>query len=553
MTAVGPDGHPAETAAVSHQSLVQYPHRSRRSAIVATGGVVATSQPLAAQAGLEMLAKGGNAIDAAIAAAAALTVVEPCSNGLGSDAFALVWDRERLHGFNGSGRWPMAADLNQARDAGAGAFPDRGWIPVTVPGAVDTWDQLHQRWGSMPVGDILAPALGYATDGHPVSPVVAQQWTKSFDFFTQAAHQWPEVAGWAEVFGRQGRAPEAGERWTSPAHARGLRSLAERGLRDFYEGEVAEATADYAAATGGWMTADDLSGHRGEWVAPIGVPYRDHEVWEIPPNGQGIAALLALGMLDHHDLRASQLDPLSWHRQIEAMKLAFVDSDAHVGDEAFHAVPVAGLLDSRYLAERAQLITDRAGPAPRGEPNRGGTVYLCTADDEGRMVSFIQSNYMGFGSGVVVPSHGIAMQNRAAGFTLEAGHPNEAAPNKRPRHTIIPGFLTRDGRAVGPFGVMGGEMQPQGHLQVVSAMIDHGLNPQAALDGPRWYLERDGRVRVEQGVGDVMVDGLRARGHEVIVEADPWMFGRGQIIARRADGVYVAGSEPRADGCAVGR
>jgi gamma-glutamyltranspeptidase/glutathione hydrolase len=537
-----------------HDALVRYPFGSSRSAVLATGGVVATSQPLAAQAGIGVLAVGGSAIDAAIATAAALTVVEPCSNGLGSDAFAIVWDGGRLHGFNGSGRWPAANDADELRTGGHRTMPERGWAPVTVPGAVDTWDELHRRFGRLPMERLLAPAIRYAADGHPLSPVVARQWAAANDFFAAAARDLPELAGWAPVFAPDGRAPRAGERWVAPGHARGLESMAANGLRDFYEGEVAAAIAAQAAETGGRLTAADLRAHHGEWVEPIGVDYRGHRVWEIPPNGQGIAALLALGMLERTDLGGRpQVDPEAWHLQIEAMKLAFADSDAYVGDRSAVDVPVDGLLDPSYLDQRAALIGETAGPAPRGEPARGGTVYLCAADADGMMVSFIQSNYMGFGSGVVVPSHGISLQNRGAGFVLDAGHPNEAAPGRRPRHTIIPGFLTTAaGEPVGPFGVMGGEMQPQGHVQVVSGLLDHRCNPQAALDAPRWQVERDGRVRVESQVPGEVVDGLRARGHEVTVERSRLPFGRGQIIVRSSDGVYAAGSEPRADGCAVG-
>jgi len=532
-------------------SLRSYPYASSRAAVLATEGVVATSQPLAAQAGLGILADGGSAVDAAIASAAALTVVEPCSNGLGSDAFALVWDGDQLHGLNSSGRWPTANSAQELRDAGHRTVPERGWTPVTVPGAVDSWVALHERFGRLPIDRLLAPAIGYAENGHPLSPVVARQWEAAAQFFPRQGLA--ELADWATVFAPGGRAPRAGERWRSPGHARGLRRLADHGLRDFYEGEVAEAIARYATATGGRLSIDDLAAHHAEWVDPIGVSYRGHEVWEIPPNGQGIAALMALGMVANTDLAdRPQIAADSWHLQIEAMKLAFADSDSYVADQAHEVVPVAEMLAPDYLKVRAGLIGDRAGDPARGEPKRGGTVYLCAADRDGMMVSFIQSNYMGFGSGVVVPSHGISLQNRGAGFVLDAGHPNVAAPGKRPRHTIIPGFLTRGGQAVGPFGVMGGEMQPQGHLQVVNGLVDHGLNPQAALDAPRWQVDRDWTVRVEAQVPAAVVAGLEQRGHRVKVERSRLSFGRGQIIVRGADGVYAAGSEPRADGCAVG-
>jgi gamma-glutamyltranspeptidase/glutathione hydrolase len=531
-------------------SLRTYPYRSSRSVVLADGGMVATSQPLAAQAGLGVLADGGTAVDAAIATAAALTVVEPCSNGLGSDAFALVWDGAALHGLNGSGRWPAANKADEIRHHHP-AMPDRGWAPVTVPGAVDAWGVLHHRFGRLPIERLLRPAIHYAERGFPLSPVVARQWEAAARFFP--ALDLAEVAGWATVFTPGGRAPRAGERWASEGHARCLRSLVDRGWRDFYQGEVAEAIAAYASSTGGRLSIDDLAQHRAEWVDPISVDYRGYQVWEIPPNGQGIAALMALGMTANTPAAASaQISADSWHHQIEAMKLAFADTDALVADQDHHTVPVGGLLASDYLKARAGLISERAGDPARGEPGRGDTVYLCTADDDGMMVSFIQSNYMGFGSGVVVPSHGVSLQNRGAGFALDPDHPNVAAPGKRPRHTIIPGFLTQDGKPVGPFGVMGGEMQPQGHLQVVSGMVDHGLNPQAALDAPRWQVDRDWTVSVEAQTPDEVVEGLRARGHRVEVRGSRMSFGRGQIIVRSDDGVYAAGSEPRADGCAVG-
>lgn len=546
----------------SADSLRNYPYASRRSAVLATGGVVATSQPLAAQAGIGVLADGGSAIDASIATAAALTVLEPCSNGLGGDAFALVHDGDQLHGINGSGRWPMANEAQEHRDAGKTSVPLWGWPGVTVPGAVDMWAELHARFGKLPMDRLLAPAIRYAEHGFPISPVAAIQWE-------HAHRRYPGLGldgtdDWATVFAPEGAAPDAGDLWASPGHARGLKALATRGLRDFYEGEIAEAITNYAAATGGRLSADDLASHKSEWVDPISVPYGDYEVWEIPPNGQGIAALLALGIASNTDAaKHPQLDPASWHLHIEAMKLAFADSDRYVGDQQHSTLPVTELLDPAYLAGRAAMITDTAGQPIHGEPQRGGTVYLCAADADGQMVSFIQSNYHGFGSGVVVPSHGISLQNRGAGFTLEEGHPNEAAPGKRPRHTIIPGFLTRGGRAIGPFGVMGGEMQPQGHLQVVSGMIDHGLNPQAALDAPRWQIDRtpgpdrnwpdrNWRVRVERETPPEIVAALESRGHHVVIEPTRLPMGRGQIIWRNDNGVYAAGSEPRADGAALG-
>ena len=532
-------------------SLMSYPFASQRSAVLATDGMVATSQPLAAQAGAGALADGGSAVDAAIAMAAALTVVEPCSNGLGSDGFALVHDGTALHGINGSGRWPLSSDPQIYIERDLATLPKWGWASVTVPGAIAMWASLHERFGRLPIDRLLAPAIAYAENGFPVSPVVAIQWNLAANRYLKLGLT--ETKDWGPVFAPGGTAPAAGTIWASPGHAAGLKALAKRGLRDFYEGEIAEAIADYATKSGGLLSMEDLANHQSQWVDPISVHYGDHEVWEIPPNGQGIAALMALGIASNTGASAhEQLSAQSWHLNIEAMKLAFSDSDAFVGDTEHGPVPVSELLDPRYLARRAALITDYAGNPGRGEPATGGTVYLCAADRDGMMVSFIQSNYHGFGSGVVVPSHGVSLQNRGAGFVLEPGHPNVAAPGKRPRHTIIPGFLTQGGRPIGPFGVMGGEMQPQGHLQVVTGMLDHGLNPQAALDTPRWQLNRDWTVRVEAETPVDLVSGLERRGHKVVIEPSRLSMGRGQIICRNVDGVYAAGSEPRADGCAIG-
>ena len=397
---------------------------------------------------------------------------------------------------------------------------------------------------------LLAPAIDYAHNGYPVSPVIAGLWGNAFELFSSLED--PAIKGWHQTFARGGAAPRAGQRWSSPAMAGCLRTLVSRGLRDFYEGSIAETLVAFARRTGGQLSADDLASHASEWVQPVSTGYRGHEVWEIPPNGQGIAALQALGMLEHRDLGAlAHAGEACWHLQIEAMKLAFADTYRYVADPQAASVPIAGMLDPAYLESRAALMGERAGNPGPGAPPDHGTVYLCTADRDGMMVSFIQSNYMGFGSGVVEPELGVSLHNRAAGFVLEEGHANEAAGAKRPRHTIIPGFLTKGDRAIGPFGVMGGEMQPQGHLQVVSAMLDHGLNPQAALDAPRWQVSGGLGVDIESEAADA-ARGLASLGHDVNVVTDRNSFGRGQIIVSLEDGVYAAGSEPRTDGCAAG-
>ncbi|MEV1286033.1 gamma-glutamyltransferase family protein [Micromonospora sp. NPDC049679] len=542
-----------------------------RTPLYAPHGAVATSQPLAAAAGLAVLRRGGNAVDAALATAITLTVVQPGSNDIGGDLFALVWDGARLHGLNASGRSPAtltrtavfaatdgqgapSSPAHGGAQAGAVGLPTRGWLPVTVPGAPAGWRDLHDRFGALPFADLFADAVGYAEHGYPVSPGVAAGWARSAE--AHAALAGEEFAEWSRVFTMDGRrAPRAGERWRNPDAAGTLRRIAASGAESFYAGEIAEALAGHAARTGGLLTGDDLATHSSSWVDPVGAGYRGHQVWELPPNGQGVAALLALNILDGVDLAAmSPAERVHW--QVEAMKLGFADAHAYVADPERVAVPTDALLTEGYAATRRALIGERAGAPAPGDPTRGGTVYLCAADGRGMMVSLIQSNYMGFGSHVVLPGFGFGLQNRGAGFSLDPQHPNVVAPGKRPFHTIIPGFLTRGGEPVGPFGVMGGHMQPQGHLQLISATLDGGLDPQAALDAPRWYWHTGRSLLVEPALAarPGVVEELRRRGHEVAVAGDPSAFGYGQAIWRLPDraGGYVAGSEPRADGCAIG-
>ena len=528
-----------------------YPFLSQRMPLFACNGVVATSQPLAAQAGLTILQRGGNAVDAALATAVALTVVEPTSNGIGGDAFALVWDGTRLHGLNASGRAPAALQAEAVRAQGYTEMPEDGWLSVTVPGGPAGWGDLHQRFGRLPLAEIMAPAIAYAEEGFGVTPVVARNWSRAAGHYLSLRD--PAVSHWAEIFTRNGRAPQAGERWTSPAHAQTLRALATRGVRDFYEGELAAKIVQFARTSGGLLSAGDLAAHQSHWVEPISAGYRDYEVWEIPPNGQGLAALIALAILDGTDLASHPHgSEASLHLQIEAMKLAFADAHRYIADPERVDVPTTGLLDPIYAAARRELIGPQARVPEPGAPPRGGTVYLCTADRDGMMVSYIQSNYEGFGSGLVVPGTGIALHDRGACFTLEAGHPNEAAGGKRPYHTIIPAFLTRVGQPVGPFGVMGGHMQPQGHVQVVTGTVDYGLNPQAVLDAPRWRVASGLKVGFELDTPEYVLQALAVRGHQVEIGVKRGDFGRGQIIWRLDEGVYVAGSDKRSDGAAVG-
>lgn len=530
--------------------LGAYPYPSQRMPVMAAHGVVATSQPLAAQAGLSMLQQGGSAVDAALATAIALTVVEPTSNGIGGDAFALVWDGGTLHGLNGSGRAPASSTVEAVRAAGHAEMPNRGWWPITVPGAPRAWADLHARFGKLPFAKLFEPAITYARHGYPVTPVIARLW-HSAATKVYAGLPGPEFRPWFETFTANGRPPAAGERWRSEGHASTLERIAASGSRDFYEGDLARIIARFAAETGGPMTVDDLAAHTSTWVEPIRTTYRGYEVAEIPPNGQGIAALMALNIAEGFDVaRLARESVESYHLQIEALKLSLTDAFAYVADLEHADVPVSAMLDKEYASERAALIGERALEPVVGKPRTGGTVYLCAADADGMMVSYIQSNYQGFGSGVVVPGAGISLHNRGYGFTLRDGHPNQLAPGKRPFHTIIPGFLLRDGQAIGPFGVMGGYMQAQGHLQVVVNTVDYGMNPQAALDAPRWRWDGGKTVTLEPDVDAAIVDGLRARGHDVVWQSDT-AFGRGQIIWKLPGGGYVAGSEKRADGCAA--
>lgn len=528
-----------------------FPYTSQRMPVFARNAV-ATSQPLAAQAGLEMLRQGGNAADAAVATAMALTVVEPTSNGIGSDAFALVWAGGGLHGLNASGRSPAAMSPSQFE--GQTRIPFDGWHGVTTPGAVSGWVALATRFGTLPMSTLAGPAIRYAREGFLVSPQTAYYWNRGANRYTDET-----FAAWRATFAPQGRAPRTGEHWQSAGHASTLESIAATNGASFYTGDLASRIAATAARQGGTLATEDLAVHRPDWVRPISVDYHGMRLHEIPPNGQGLAALLMLGILRHVDLASHPVDSVaSLHLQIEAMKLAFADGHRHIADPAFMDVSVESLLDDAYLESRAKLIAPAsAQDFKHGLPKLGGTVYLTAADADGNMVSFIQSNYTGFGSGIVIPETGIAMQNRGCCFTLEEGHPNQVGPSKRPYHTIIPGFVTRTNsngqdEPVMSFGVMGGYMQPQGHGQVVIRIADYGQNPQAALDAPRWRVNDGRSVTVEPGFDAAVYDGLRSMGHDITVaDARTVSHGRGQIIYRLENG-YLAASDLRSDGQAVG-
>ncbi|WP_274651058.1 gamma-glutamyltransferase [Paenibacillus humicola] len=522
-----------------------YPYSSRRYALYARNGMVATSQPFAAQAGLDMLRRGGNAIDAAIATAACLTVVEPTTNGIGGDAFALVWTKGELQGMNGSGPAPRSISIDALQKAGHTTMPVYGAVPVTVPGAPAAWAALSERFGRLPFPDVLQPAIDYAERGFPITPSLGKTWSSAYRNYLKSVTG-DAFAEWFRVFAPDGRAPEIGEMWKARDHAATLRLIAETKAEAFYRGELAEKIDACMKQAGGYLTKEDLAAYKPEWVRPLSVNYRGYDVWELPPNGQGIVALMALNLLKGFEFTTRD-HPDTYHKQIEAIKLAFADGMKYVTDPRNMKMPVEALLSEAYAADRRTLIGRTALLPEPGSPPRGGTVYLAAADGEGNMVSFIQSNYMGFGSGIVVPGTGIALQNRGHNFSMDPSHDNRLEPGKRPYHTIIPGFLTKDGQPIGPFGVMGAFMQPQGHVQVVMNTIDFGLNPQSALDAPRWQWTSGRTVELEHSTPEHIADALSRMEHQVQLSPAS-RFGRGQIIWRSPGGVLAGGTEPRTDG-----
>lgn len=523
------------------------PYPSSRSPVLGRN-MVSTSQPLAAQAGLAMLQAGGNAVDAAIATAMALTVVEPTGCGIGSDAFAIVSAPDGLHGLNASGRAPAA--WTPDRFKGMEAMPQKGWDSVTVPGAVSAWVALSRRFGKLPFRQLAQPAIQYARDGFAVSPIIARLWELG-------RIRLGDQPGFAECFLPEGRAPRAGEIFRSIGHAETLEAIAETEGEAFYRGEIAKRIAAHAREHGAVLTEDDLAAHQADWCGTISKRFYESVVHEIPPNGQGIAALMALGILQELGVGEHPVDDVETvHLSIEAMKLALADVYQYNADIDHMQVTPAELLDPGYLAERARLIDRRQAIDPgHGVPRPGGTVYLAAADASGMMVSFIQSNYMGFGSGVVVPGTGISLQNRGHGFSLKSGHANEVGGGKRPSHTIIPAFATGlDGNALMAFGVMGGPMQSQGHVQMALRVLRYGQNPQAAADAPRWRVTGGKGVALEPGFDPAVVEELKRRGHEVTIEPGDgvFAFGGAQLIKRLDSGhAYVGGSDPRKDGQVV--
>lgn len=534
-----------------------------RSEVMAPHGMVATSQPLATQIGLDILKRGGSAVDAAIAANAALGLMEPTGGGIGGDLFALVWEEKsrRLYGLNASGRSPQGLTLQQLRQLGIREIPSTGPLPLSVPGAVDGWFELHGRFGRLPMAELLAPAIAYAREGFPVSPVIAAEWQRNADVLKS-------FPGFAETFMPGGRAPTAGTMFSNPRLAATYTRIAREGRDVFYKGAIARAMADDLRRHGAFLTEADFAAHRSEWVDPICTVYRGYTVWEMPPNAQGLAALQMLNILSGFDLAGLGFGSVDYlHRLIEAKKLAFEDRARFYADPAFAEVPVAALLATDYAATRRRLIdpSRAATTYPAGNPalDAGDTVYLATGDDEGNMVSLIQSNYRGMGSGMTPADLGFVLQDRGELFALEPGHPNVYAPGKRPFHTIMPGFVTRDGYRYLAFGVMGGGMQPQGHVQVLVNLIDFGMDLQAAGDAVRVNHEGSseptgsamtdgGIVFAERGVPESVRAGLRARGHRLGEPGTGHFGGYQAVLWDRERGVYIGASESRKDGHAAG-
>ena len=518
------------------------PYPSNRSPVFARN-MVASSQPLAVEAGVNAMRKGGNAVDAAIATAITLTVVEPNNNGIGSDAFALIHDGEQLYGLNASGRSPMG--LTPEHLSHLDRMPVWGWEAVTVPGAVSGWVAMSERFGKLNFEALFADAIRHAESGYLVGP-------KTGSFWPYAIKQFSGYEAFQQTFGINGRAPAVGEVMHLPDHAKTLAKIAQTKGKDFYHGRLAEAMVADAEKHNATMRMEDLANHHADWVNPISMAAFNAELHEIPPNGQGLMALISLGILRnrYNDLDIDSVDSI--HLQIEAQRIAYAEAERHLADIDHMQVSVDELLDPEYLNSRAAEINmSKANPKPTALGSSEDTVYLTTSDAAGMMVSMIQSNYRGFGSGIVIPGTGISMQNRGSGFVLEDGHPNQVGPGKRPYHTIIPGFVTRDNAALMSFGVMGGHMQAQGHLQMMIRVMYGNQNPQAALDAPRWHVFEDGRVALEDGFDASTITALKDRGHEIVPGSPEHLFGGGQLIVRLEDG-YCAGSDHRKEGMAAG-
>ena len=530
---------------------LKYSFASHRNIVYAKKGMACSTSPIASQVGLDILKSGGNAMDAAIAMATTLPLVEPTGNGLGSDCFALVWSEkdQKLFGLDGSGVAPMALSAEKVKEAGYTAVPMNGWLPTMVPGAPSAWAELRRRFGTKSMAELMAPAIQYARDGFCIPVNVYKQWKAEVVRFTAAAEKEPEVFGpWLKYFTKDGKTYEPGDTFVNPDYAATLESLAATDCESYYHGDIMKKIVAFSNETGGFFAESDFENYKAQWVEPISVNYKGYDVCEMPPNGHGITALMALNMLKGLELSDSRETADVYHKMIEATKLAFVDTKKFVADPRYMRTKVSDMLSDRYADVRRALITDKAVYPEAGDPSCGGTVYFCVADGEGNMVSYIQSNYNRFGSGIVIPGTAITIQDRGANFSLDPESDNYLEGGKKAYHTIIPGFLMKDGKAVGPFGVMGGFMQPQGHVQVVVNTVDYHMNPQECLDAPRFQWVGEKKVQLEREVPADIALKLADMGHEVTIVNSNLGMGRGEIIWRLEDGTLVGGTEPRADG-----
>ena len=526
---------------------MSHKYQATRNVVYAKHGMVATSEPQAAQAGLDILKRGGNAIDAAIAVASTLTVTEPTSNGIGGDNFAIVWYKNQLYGLNSSGHAPQLFSLDSLIQRKLTKIPTFGLIPVTIPGAVAGWVELSKRFGQLSLKDSLKPAIDYARGGFVVQKTIAESWQRANQIY-QKHLQHEMFSPWFDTFTRHMVTPKEGELWYLKDHARTLEEIGDTLGQSFYRGRIADQIDQFSKHFSGFIRKEDLESFSPEWVEPIKTSYRGHDVYELPPNGQGIVALMALNMLEHFNFKDKEA-VMTYHRQMEAIKLAFVDGMTYVADPTSMNMSIQSLLSKNYAWKRSQEIKVKAIDPKPGRPINSGTVYLAVADNEGNMVSMIQSNYMGFGSGIVIPGTGIALHNRGLNFSIDPKSSNVVTPNKRPYHTIIPGFLMKGNMPLGPFGVMGGYMQPQGHVQVLMNLIDFNMNPQEALDAPRFMWVEGKKIIVEPDFNPKIFEGLLRKDHEISYETNLGHFGRGQMIFKDPmTGVYVGGTEKRCDG-----
>lgn len=516
-----------------------------RFSLVARQGVVATSNALASQAGLDMLKKGGNAVDAAIATAACLTVVEPTANGIGGDNFALVWMNNELHGMNSNGYSPAAISLEQI-SSHHDTMPIYGWTPVTVPGAPMGWASLNERFGKLSLLECLQPAIDYARHGFPVSINTSKMWKRATSKLKEEFKDDPVFVEWKKTFLIDDRAPEPGEIMFLKNHADTLEAIGKTQAKSFYQGSLADRMEADSIKHGGYLRKSDLEGFTVDWVKPLRVTYRDVELVELPPSGQGIVASMALNMLNNYEVESKNLD--YYHHFMEAIKLSFADAFEHVTDPTQMKIDPQELITPEFGKKQYQRIHHEAQDFGPTDMSAGGTVYLCTADKDGNMVSLIQSNYMGFGSGVVVKDTGISLQNRGADFSLDPNHINHLAPHKKTYHTIIPAMLMKEEKVFAALGVMGGYMQPQGHVQVVSNLVDFKMTPQMALDDVRFQWMKSNEMHIESELDETLVEQLKAKGHKIVVLEDKTSFGRGQIILKDENGTYYIGTESRTDG-----